>query len=173
MQYLSILLPSVLLSDRDLGDLSQMADLRDFQSYIVPENLKRPFRSSTRSSGQNPGSDPGERIRLTRAWTGHGVSTNLTFQTPKPEQGKQRRSDKDGNEQGLVALQKRRGDWASSPRGYFATQHTLLGLDHHTSHISLPASIMAGVFPNVIPRCMIGFSVIEEITLDSVLVNSF
>ncbi|CAK37613.1 hypothetical protein An02g05050 [Aspergillus niger] len=65
----------------------RMADLRDFQSYIVPENLKRPFRSSTRSSGQNPGSDPGERIRLTRAWTGHGVSTNLTFQTPKPEQG--------------------------------------------------------------------------------------
>ncbi|GAT26684.1 phosphoribosyl transferase domain protein [Aspergillus luchuensis] len=32
---------------------------------------------------QYPGSDPGERIRLTRVWTGHGVSTNLTFQTPK------------------------------------------------------------------------------------------
>ncbi|OJJ76281.1 hypothetical protein ASPBRDRAFT_51917 [Aspergillus brasiliensis CBS 101740] len=46
-----------------------------------------PFRSSTRSSGQKPASDPGERTRLTRAWTGHRVSTNLTFQSPKPEQG--------------------------------------------------------------------------------------
>ncbi|RAK93180.1 hypothetical protein BO79DRAFT_224691 [Aspergillus costaricaensis CBS 115574] len=67
--------------------LSHMADLRDLQSYTGPGSLKRPCRSSTQSSGQNPGSDPGERIRLTRAWTGHGVSTNLTFQTPKPEQG--------------------------------------------------------------------------------------
>lgn len=148
-----------------------MADLRDFHSYIGPGSLKRPCRSSTRSSGQNPGSDPGERIRLTRVWTGHGVSTNLTFQTPKPEQGKQRRSDKDGNGQGPVALQKRRGDWASSPRGYFATQHTPLGLDQHTSHIYLQPHY-GWCVPCVIPRCMIGCSVIEEITLDSVLVNS-
>ncbi|OJZ91939.1 hypothetical protein ASPFODRAFT_55599 [Aspergillus luchuensis CBS 106.47] len=73
--------------DRAGTTLSHMADFRDFHSYIGPGSLRRPCRSSTRSSGQYPGSDPGERIRLTRVWTGHGVSTNLTFQTPKSEQG--------------------------------------------------------------------------------------